>query len=368
MITNDNQPVIISSISFNYNSECLLCTTSCGFIVYNVNPFNTLITRNFIGGLRIGKMYQRSNLFFINGTGLNEEYPINRVCIWDDKKQQKIAEVSLNSKVISLCISNGPNFIVSTNRRAYIYEIETLKLITSFEVCSYLLVTRLFNNDFILCHSLFFKEKEGMIAIKTKDRYLNINAHKTTIGAVAISNNGKFLATSSSVGTIIKIFNSINGVLIQEFRRGTFSKEIAYLGFSDYDNYLLCGTSSGSVHIFNIKEILLNYNNLWGILRKRSNYNIHIDENIIAIKMLETDNTIYIITNSKFYCCQILDENIVIKKNSLLIYKKDPFTPSPKRTKVIRNESKPIDINKNNRDIENNKFNIGKLIVSHNSI
>ncbi len=341
---NDNkQEVVISSISFNKGNECLLCTTSCGFIVYNVNPFNCAVTRNFSGGLRLGRMYKRSNLFFLNGTGINDEYPINRICIWDDHKQKKIAEVSLNSKVISLYVEDGPNFIVSSYRKAYIYEIDGLSLIKSFDVCSYSLETSLFRDNFLLCHVSLRPNNEGNITIRNKDKYLSITAHHNNIGKISISNDGVYIATSSVNGQVIKLFKVANGELFTEFRRGSFAKNISYLGFSDNNEYLLCGTEHGSVHVFNIIQNDPGMNTLWGLLRRRSSYNISINEYIENIKLLEATRTIYIITKSKFYSGKLVDDNIVLEKTSLLIYKKDPFTPSPKRVYSI-NKSKSIPI------------------------
>ena len=352
---NNKQEVVISSISFNKDSECLLCTTSCGFIVYNVNPFNCMVTRNFTGGIRMGKMYKRSNLFFLNGTGLNSEYPINRICLWDDQKQKKIAEVSLNSKVISLYVSDGPHFIVSSYRKVYIYDIDTLTLIKSYDVCSFSLETKIFTDDFILCHVSLRPNNEGSIVIRSKNKYFSIDAHGSSIGKLSVSNNGKYIATSSINGQVIKLFKIDNGDLVTEFRRGTFAKVISYLGFSDNDNYLLCGTNTGSIHVFNIQQNESSLNTLWGILRRRSSYNINISEEIISIKLLEMTKVLYIITKSKFYSGKLIDDNIILEKTSLLIYKKDPFTPSPKRNyKGERSKSINIEKNSPTKTISNN--------------
>ena len=135
--------------------------------------------------------------------------------------------------------------------------------------------------------------------------------------------------------------------MVTEFRRGTFAKVISYLGFSDNDNYLLCGTNSGSIHVFNIQQNEASLNTLWGILRRRSSYNINISEEIISIKLLEMTKVLYIITKSKFYSGKLIDDNIILEKTSLLIYKKDPFTPSPKRN-YKGERSKSINIEKNN--------------------
>ena len=352
--TQIDTSITISSISLNYNNECLLCTTNQGFIVYTLNPFNCKIMRNFTGGLRLGHMYKATTLYLINGTGTNDKFPINRVSIWDDHNQKIKAEISLNSRILGLYVSDGPNVIVSSNRKTYIYEIESLTLLKVFDICSFSLEAKILKNDFIICNTDFTNKDESTIMIRRKNRCLSISAHQRGIGKIAISNDGQYIATTSINGIIIKIFNLLNGNLITEFRRGSFSKTISYLGFSESNDYLLCGTINGSVHLFNIKQDDATIDTLWGILRRRSNYSLHINDQVTSISLIKNNTTLYIITNTKFYSCIISEEGIIIQKTSLLIYKRDPFTPSPKQ---VLKKTKPIDINNSNNDKDNDNDN-----------
>ena len=349
-IIDDNPSIIIRSISLNYLKDSLICSTNYGLIVYNLAPFKTITNRNFAGGLRMASTYKDTKLFFINGTGLNDEYPINRICIWNEHKQKKIAEISLNSRVVALHVSDSPNFIVSSSRKTYLCEIDTLSILSVFDICSFTLETKVLRDDFILCYISVTSDNGGNIMIRRKNRFFNISAHQANISKIAISNDGNYITTASTNGTIIKIFNLLNGELITEFRRGNFSKTISYLGFSELNDYLLCGTINGSVHLFDIKKNDPTINTLWGILRRRSNYTININDHIESISLLKDKSTIYIITKTKFYSCTLSNDEIVIDKTSLLIYKRDPFTPSPKR--IVNKE------NVSNKLISSNPINI----------
>lgn len=48
-----------------------------------------------------------------------------------------------------------------------------------------------------------------------------IPAHESTISALVLNCDGSFLATASEKGTLIRVYDTTNGELLQEFRRGT---------------------------------------------------------------------------------------------------------------------------------------------------
>ena len=89
----------INNTSYNKEKNCLFCSTSQGFIVYNIKPFRQLLKKYISGGLNFGNIYSRTNIFFFVGTGINSEYPTNRVIVWDQKLNKKIAEISINTKI-----------------------------------------------------------------------------------------------------------------------------------------------------------------------------------------------------------------------------------------------------------------------------
>ena len=66
--------------------------------------------------------------------------------------------------------------------------------------------------------------------------------------------DGSLIASASERGTIIKIFKSKDGSLLQELRRGTEPAEIYSLAFDFKSRFIACSSNKGTVHIFNINN------------------------------------------------------------------------------------------------------------------
>lgn len=85
-----------------------------------------------------------------------------------------------------------------------------------------------------------------------------IEAHKNGIAALAISPDGQYLATASEKGTIIRIFSVITGFKLYQFRRGTYSTKIYSMNFSEDNQFLLASSSSKTVHVFKLGNMVSN--------------------------------------------------------------------------------------------------------------
>ncbi|CAB4254243.1 similar to Saccharomyces cerevisiae YFR021W ATG18 Phosphoinositide binding protein required for vesicle formation in autophagy and the cytoplasm-to-vacuole targeting (Cvt) pathway [Maudiozyma barnettii] len=83
-----------------------------------------------------------------------------------------------------------------------------------------------------------------------------IEAHQNGIAALALSPDGLFLATASEKGTIIRIFNVTTGFKLYQFRRGTYSTKIFSMNFGQDNQFLLACSSSKTVHIFKLGNII----------------------------------------------------------------------------------------------------------------
>ena len=66
-----------------------------------------------------------------------------------------------------------------------------------------------------------------------------------------LNSDGSLLATASIRGTLIRIFDTETGDKIKELRRGTTSKPIKSLKFSENSDLLACISLSGTIHLFN---------------------------------------------------------------------------------------------------------------------
>ncbi len=81
-----------------------------------------------------------------------------------------------------------------------------------------------------------------------------ISAHESEVGALTLNSQGTLIATASIKGTIIKIFSSEEGTLLQELRRGASKAFITSITFHPYLNLIACTSDRSSIHLFEIKK------------------------------------------------------------------------------------------------------------------
>jgi WD repeat-containing protein 45 len=86
---------------------------------------------------------------------------------------------------------------------------------------------------------------------------VTINAHQHAIQQVALNQDGSYLATASAEGTLIKVFDTLSGTGIHEFRRGSTPKAIQHLAFAwEKGDYLCCSSNpSDTVHVWRCKPM-----------------------------------------------------------------------------------------------------------------
>jgi len=71
---------------------------------------------------------------------------------------------------------------------------------------------------------------------------------------LALNKDGNLLATASDKGTLVRIFQTSEGQLLQEVRRGIDRAEIYCLAFDSLSKWLACSSDKGTIHIFAVKS------------------------------------------------------------------------------------------------------------------
>lgn len=80
-----------------------------------------------------------------------------------------------------------------------------------------------------------------------------IPAHDSPLAALAFNPSGTRIATASEKGTVIRVFNVLNGNKLYEFRRGVKRcVSISSLTFSTNSNYLTVSSNTETVHVFQL--------------------------------------------------------------------------------------------------------------------
>ena len=100
---------------------------------------------------------------------------------------------------------------------------------------------------------------KGNITLKfyddTNKTPIDISAHQNEIRYIEVNNIGSLCATSSVIGTVIRIYEVETGVFLMELRRGIDKADILSLSFDFSSKFIACTSDQGTVHIFSLNEI-----------------------------------------------------------------------------------------------------------------
>ena len=259
METNEEEKILYSS--FNNDNSCFYIGTTKGFRIYNSYPLKCVIKRDINGGVSVIEVLNRCNVFAFVGTGNNIKYAQNKVILWDEQSSKVINELILRYTIKKVKLKRTKIFVICENN-IIVFSLGNYEKIDSIKTFP--------NRNGIFGISLDPKTNiisypsidKGKIIIKNydekkkDDNYITneINAHNSEIVALIMNYDGSLVASASIKGTIIRIFKTNNGDIIQELRRGTESAEIYCLNFDFHSMNIACSSNKGTIHIFNIKN------------------------------------------------------------------------------------------------------------------
>jgi len=79
-----------------------------------------------------------------------------------------------------------------------------------------------------------------------------IAAHTTALTSLSVPTSGRLLATTSSRGTLVRVWDAITGKLVRELRRGTDKAEIYGVAFRPDEREVCVWSDKGTVHVFSL--------------------------------------------------------------------------------------------------------------------
>ncbi|KAF5951146.1 hypothetical protein HYC85_009090 [Camellia sinensis] len=79
------------------------------------------------------------------------------------------------------------------------------------------------------------------------------NARDSQIACLNLTMDGLLLATASTKGTLIRIFNTIDGTKLQEVCRGVEKADIFRIALSPNVQWLAVSSDKGTVHLFSLR-------------------------------------------------------------------------------------------------------------------
>jgi len=247
-------------LTFNQDSSLFCVGTNKGFRVYTSYPLKCVGKRDISGGIGIIEILNNSNIFALVGTEENLKFGPNKVILWDELNQKVVNQLIVSNNVKKVKIKRTKIFIIEENNIKVftLGNYEKIDSLKTFENKNGIFGISLEPKLNIICYP---SPDVGKIIIKDYDNKKDgnfiiseINAHKNEVIALVMNYDGTLIASASERGTVIKIFRTNDGSLLQELRRGSEPAEIYSLSFDLKSRYIACSSNKGTVHIFNIKN------------------------------------------------------------------------------------------------------------------
>lgn len=247
-----------------------------------------IIQIDFDGGIKIIEMLKRTNVLALVGSGKNPKYSSDKLIIWDDHRSKIFSELRFFSEILNVKIKLDRIIVATLDNKLYVLNMSTLEIINIFQTYDNKKGLFAISSDDKILVIAFPYRHSGYIKVKNYNSSSNvpaINAHDGNISFIAINHEGTLLATSSEKGTLIRIFSTYNGELIQELRRGAKIADIYSISFDFNNRFIACASSTKTIHIFSIYSSIKYLKEKGIITNKSININrsreIDINNNII---------------------------------------------------------------------------------------
>jgi len=284
-----------------------------GFHIFHVDPFNLISERHILGGVQYCQMLYRTNIIAFIGTGKNPLYPSYKVLLYDDKQQKCVGELQYREPPLAVHLRRDVIVVILANRIC-IYDFKHLNLQNQITTLSnpegLFSICRMSIKNLFACPGLV----EGQIRISTfsssthstHSPTLFLAAHQNKLAFFDFNHEGNLLVSASEKGTILRLFNTENGSLLREFRRGSQIACNLSIAFDILSSYLLCTSNKSTLHLFLINENKLNKK------AKKSYFQSSEEKSICQTSVKSKNTRIFCTLDSN--CFYLLSDNEILTK------------------------------------------------------
>uniref|UniRef100_A0A0N5C8Z9 Autophagy-related protein 18 n=1 Tax=Strongyloides papillosus TaxID=174720 RepID=A0A0N5C8Z9_STREA len=249
-------------ISFNGKQDTFALGSDSGIRIIKVYPLQEVKSFSIdeVGSVTIVRLLNKTNLLGIVSGGKFPKFAGNAALLFDAFNRKFVVEITVNSLVTNFVFSYS-KLIVAQAKHVTVFSFpNNLQKLRCEEISEHSNGLLAFNADPKAEYLVYPGRTIGSVHIinllttnqTSSPAPLIINAHKNRIARLAINNLGTMIATGSTQGTVIHIYNAKNGEKLFELRRGMDTVNLRCLRFSPCSSYLLASSNKGTVHIFNV--------------------------------------------------------------------------------------------------------------------
>jgi WD40 repeat protein len=129
----------------------------------------------------------------------------------------------------------------------------------------------------------------------TDERPILFQAHQHQLAKIKFSPDSSLIATASTEGTIIKLFDAAIGTPLASFRRGTLPSKILAIAISIGNSLLAVLSENATVHFFPADARVGENDDL-----PRAMFKVYLDKMVAADMMFKTNGTLVVIASNGF--------------------------------------------------------------------
>jgi len=210
-----------------------------------------------LGGLSICEMLFSRSLVAVVGSGNQPTSSPRKLRILNthNSQQQTICELNFVSSILAVKL-NLKRMIVVMETKVHVYDISTLQILYTIDTVN--------NREGLaaLCPGddsyVAYPGSKGDVLIFDALNLSTVNviekAHKGPVCSLTFNHDGTLLATTSTKGTVIRVFSVPEAKKLYEFRRGSYPALIFSVAFSRDSSLLAAASESGTVHLFQVDK------------------------------------------------------------------------------------------------------------------
>ena len=290
-------------------------------------------------------MLYRTNILALVGSDNNMDYKRSKVIIWDDHQKKSLSELKFNQNVMNVKLRKD-KIIVVCRDKIYVFNLTTFQnmdIIETGDNAHGLVGISYDQNQTVLAYP---DKKKGNVRIKNYEKSIvfSIKAHDNNIAYIASSFDGSLIATASDIGTLIRIFSSENGNLLQELRRGKDKADIKYICFEPNYKFIAASSNKGTIHIWSLGKTLKALNKV-----NEGNENEGVENKTSILKGLpnflggeffksEWSFAQVRLTDHRSICCFGAENNIIVVSTEGKYYKAEIDMEKGGDCKIIQEE------------------------------
>ncbi|CAD6187747.1 unnamed protein product [Caenorhabditis auriculariae] len=256
----------INHAAMNAQNDSFCIASEAGVKVFHSSPpvLSREIKAELVGNARLCCVLHRSNVVAFVGGGRGTNYPSNTAMVWDDDAKKVALEYTVPGGPILNLLMTPNRLIIVQDKKIHFFMFPDGNKPIRFED------TR-FNPHGLAAVSIdeltgqqlaFPGFKIGSVRIMNLNSLnefetlapTTINAHLTEIAQIAMNNQGTLLATGSTKGTVIRVFETRTQRLLVELRRGNVQASLHCLSFSPCSTFLAASSDKGTIHVFRIRD------------------------------------------------------------------------------------------------------------------